>query len=754
MVWELELTLQQLQNELASVSQKDDDDKAGSGALSQNFINQAARFIESSLHDIPLNTTLPRSLPDALLSYINNRHIRQQIIEVSARTRSDPATFQRSTLGPSMPTGRWIRHQIASEESPSIWTKLKHGQAAYPNAKSRHQTDRPDVRSIVRATFLELAVNSLADEFNLHPKAGDAAAFLMGGAYQRAREDLFAKWEQVQSVRFIRNLYLKDTLRNAIHATNATTKTGFERLVSGRLRDIERNWHPTDLWKFLQDSTPYYRAREETKKKVRSMVEEARQKMSEDKARLYEPHYIDGLAYFDDYFPGNAQASLNTPRAQLLTEAVTKGKMFWPLLSASHTTVRSYSAIQSLIPVGGVLLRRLPDRVQDGMDIVDMSWMKWDEKPRLSFHGRTGSVIETEPLDRATIHLALVYAADARPLAVTIVCRSDCLARRVYLHPALEDTELGRRVIELDRLTFDTLNIPNSEAGTRFCDWKSTLNNQLRTYRWAWAIRLDELAPHGGDRRANPLGETLWGVLRSLAKDADGKPGANVSTLEHLRKKPRFFDENLIEHVETCLRGPVSEECIRQEVRRQRGTYAADTAFRWAAPPPRKIAFRSGVRESGFGLDPEFEFAKEAGDNAALPFYFVVEAALVGKPWFREKEGKWFEPDIGTMTGGNGGSPYRLDLEGLLEREIASRLSDDQSLSKTSRRVAQFTLLQRTFRSALNGQLGADFPLEKLVYLGRDTWSPGIRKAPTDRWIITSGAEIDQGLPSYCTAGI
>lgn len=117
--------------------------------------------------------------------------------------------------------------------------------------------------------------------------------------------------------------------------------------------------------------------------------------------------------------------------------------------SYSHSRQHGHSG------VGGVLFGKPPS---DGdAEVRDLAW-EWVE-------GR--GIVLTVVLDAAEVRLgpapremlatALAYAADGRPTAVTILA-AEAGASRVTVHPALEDTAMGCRLVELDRLTFRWLD--------------------------------------------------------------------------------------------------------------------------------------------------------------------------------------------------------------------------------------------------------------------------------------------------------
>jgi len=76
-------------------------------------------------------------------------------------------------------------------------------------------------------------------------------------------------------------------------------------------------------------------------------------------------------------------------------------------------------------------------------------------------------------------------------------------------------------------------------------------------------------------------------------------------------------------------------------------------------------------------------------------------------------------------------------FEGVMEEEstrIVLSGVHNSGEDELLQRLKDFTVLQRLFRLAFNGQLGEEFPVEKLVDLARQTHTPG-PPCPTPRWL-------------------
>ena len=114
---------------------------------------------------------------------------------------------------------------------------------------------------------------------------------------------------------------------------------------------------------------------------------------------------------------------------------------------------RSFRRLRAYYKVGGVLVGREPDEVAKGLDLVGIDFAFDEMGAGLTIHSThsDGTKTTVGPYDPAVAHLALAYAADGRPVTVTIVPAPPLADRKILLHPALVDTEVGCHAIRLDQ---------------------------------------------------------------------------------------------------------------------------------------------------------------------------------------------------------------------------------------------------------------------------------------------------------------
>jgi hypothetical protein len=218
-------------------------------------------------------------------------------------------------------------------------------------------------------------------------------------------------------------------------------------------------------------------------------------------------------------------------------------------LESFATRARAFRSLISSPRVGGVLIGREPGMSSPGqaIDLTDLRWEVESQNVRMIVSSRDGVVHRSLSFRRDLAELALAYAADGRPIAVTIINSSPLAERRVLLHPALVDTALGRAVIQSDLIIFKLIqDLP------WYKDAYDAVRNQVELYRRAWAIRqlvlkpLEVLTPeyleelertmHRGDR------SLLTATLRDPAAIRD--PARSPLTV-----KSAYFDQTLVDGV-------------------------------------------------------------------------------------------------------------------------------------------------------------------------------------------------------------
>jgi len=98
-----------------------------------------------------------------------------------------------------------------------------------------------------------------------------------------------------------------------------------------------------------------------------------------------------------------------------------------------------------------------------------------------------GAELRSAPFPASIAYQALNYAADGRPLAVTMATAKPLPELKILLHPTLLDTSLGARIVDLDRLV-DKHTGETPDHFREVATLRVTYEHAL--YQLAWAQRL------------------------------------------------------------------------------------------------------------------------------------------------------------------------------------------------------------------------------------------------------------------------
>jgi len=118
----------------------------------------------------------------------------------------------------------------------------------------------------------------------------------------------------------------------------------------------------------------------------------------------------------------------------------------------------------------------------------------------------------------------------------------------------------------------------------------------------------------------------------------------------------------------------------------------------------------SGVRETAYTLDDAFNFMTGTDSDGPLwPLDFIVQAVPIRVDGYPINIGEDWEPwEFPSIAEG-----VRALVANEINTNSGARLVFDD--------ISEFVVLQRLFRSALEGHLGLDFPLHTLIDLQRST---------------------------------
>lgn len=483
----------------------------------------------------------------------------------------------------------------------------------------------------------------------------------------------------------------------------------------------------------------------------------ARKFLSEVKQSGYKPLFgqstvLDGMSVYDDYFPGRLFDDYRSARSRLVRQVFSKSPLTPPSSGSVFRSGRSFDRLTGRARLGGVLIGREPNAGEGKLDFVDVGW-SWDDQDKqliLRFVDSTGRVVNFPPTASATVNLALAYVADGRPVAVTMINGSPFdRVWRVLLHPTLKDTNLGCAAIRLDQIV-DGIDDKNFKQRRRL--EVSKIEKEIELYEFAWGARFislqSELKVSAAMGKRSDLFEQLGDMAKQAAErtpkfnELDGDYGRNTVISE----RPDFFDRRLVAHISSCLSSnQINDklaECIRVESRKDMLQYKRD-GLKWAAPPP-GYRIISGVRERAYGMDSDLWLGSNEDWSKTDPLAFGIQVLFSTRPWLRDSQMPWFTEGYAVQVDKENVLPWNLRVGDQVAHTLTSKdgLTGEQKV--VYEEMSKFTILQRVFKMALQGSLGARLPVEKLVDLAKDTALKESEYRPTNRWLPQTGGQFSQ----------
>jgi hypothetical protein len=463
---------------------------------------------------------------------------------------------------------------------------------------------------------------------------------------------------------------------------------------------------------------------------------------------------------------------MDLARAAPSAEAEGIGEMLLSGLSQA----RSFEALSGFSRVGGVLIGNLPKAATTapGFEVRDLRWDVVDDNHiRLVVTDSNGTEYRSIPHRKELVYRALVYAADGRPLTATMTTARPLPDLKILLHPALVDTPLGYRAIEIDRFV-DVYT--GSEGGGKLSADRAAASERvyahLALYQYARACRIqaalsDFPLPQVQSEFAAGA-ELEKQQSRELALQALKDPDALTDPRRSpLTAKSEFFDPDLVKTLSEAANHCAGDLAKFDSLTRDASTQAIAPEFQsWmrqfksalaredgttlkfllsqlkerqpyfqqvTADAPEFVIW-SGVREKDFQAAPG-DLLMVAGAAPARPFRFMLQVAFTSPPMFGPKAGSkdysddqpWEFPELAEAIDQRVNGVFDADPTG----RDAGIMHD----------MAEFALLQRLFRAGFAGRLGESFPMEKLVALtrvvapaGHPSTGPSVTACRTPRW--------------------
>jgi hypothetical protein len=403
----------------------------------------------------------------------------------------------------------------------------------------------------------------------------------------------------------------------------------------------------------------------------------------------------------------------------------------------SYARSRSFSMARGFARVGGVLIGRPPERHPQTLNVTAIGWTENGGNVSLRLGGSQSRTLG--PFPASAVDRALQYAADGRVTTVTMTSAAPLFELKILLNPVLEDSSIGAAAIELDRFV-DTYarKVPSVRAE------ETRIQGQYALYVAAWTLRqialLEIIAKHRGDaeqqlQRARSRVERLLPSIDAALRQPRGDLMSPQRSI--LAAKPAFFDMRLVRLIDSAAAAG-GAEAWRNELLAS-FTAAAEATLtdrargenaikEWFGEPARFEVW-SGVREQPWTADPAFGFVATPANDELWPFQFMLQASFVSEPKFGD--GK---PDDSPFEYTN----VSADIRSAVARGIHSPEGMRSNHPRVVEQMREFAVLQRVFRLALAGQLGRNFPLERLTDLAAVV-RPHRTVERTPRWNVRPG---------------
>lgn len=457
---------------------------------------------------------------------------------------------------------------------------------------------------------------------------------------------------------------------------------------------------------------------------------------------------------YEGFFPATERSAA---RSTVLGEAAAaKGEQAVARAGvAAVARARSFTLLRGFSRVGGVLIGQEP---QPGkLDVRRLDWTLDRENLTLTIGFADGHSAKVGPFHASVANLALGYAADGRVLTATMTKADPLTELRILLHPILVDTPLGCRAIEIDRYVDES----SSESNAR--ERQSIL---LHIQSWLYAVARTQLVNAVFDADNAKILARSDEELVSQAESMAATPATEVDTSKSvfdaafrdpalilspqyspLKSKSRYYSTRIVKLMEDCLTPNRSfadfHDCVAKRAKAIALSDAEELKSKeninWTAPTP-KFEIWSGVRERPYTLDPALSFAGAApAEPPPAPFDFIIQVSFTSPP-YGDLKTPWFEEQDTDLK--DDSEPWKFPEAGLeTTKHVLKLVKSDREKENTVGGMREFVWLQRLFRAGLAGNLGSDFPVERLTELGMVT-APFVKRQRTMRWNVRTPPEL------------
>lgn len=324
------------------------------------------------------------------------------------------------------------------------------------------------------------------------------------------------------------------------------------------------------------------------------------------------------------------------------------------------------------------------------LPLESFEWVKSGSRIEFILTPKGQDPVRVGSYDAGLVNMALAFAADGRPDLASlpqmvfeqddrILSYMNSITSRIVVHPAIRDTTMACDAVNVDRFVdvFMRADLTGSGTDDIFEAWKANVDLSFLS-----DPELDQ------------------STIKSFAKKCGiGNECFPVDTYSAARMDLSGYRDYLM--------------CLDEDAGECQPYVGTDTGG---------FTMTSTVREQPYKLDSEFGFLTGRSSSSPLwPFKFAMGAVPL------------------SMTGEELalGDDFNLWDFPAMEEPVAQMVADSMlaytPTHNSFRRLRDFTVLQRLFKTALDGQFGGEFPFDSLVELQQAT-SDNITIKATGNW--------------------
>jgi hypothetical protein len=457
----------------------------------------------------------------------------------------------------------------------------------------------------------------------------------------------------------------------------------------------------------------------------------------------------EALAEYSTHFPASTQAAMRTSQVRVMQQMTTTGgggaweniaQALGQAAQGLAQNSRSFVRLRGFSRVGGVLIGNDPEKPCTPLHYRDLRWEIDGARTRFILVDQKGQKSVSRWWRTSIAGQALAYAADGRPLAVTMVSAKPLRELKILIHAALVDTGLGRRITDLDRFVDEFTGSEDRNREVAAARRKATeavyAQNALYAYAWAERARTVALELKNDDtilrtiaERVGVSSETLRGFVErgneraeEIIQESETSADATETTLaargfeegmaaledtsqSPLLVKKEFFEPSLVSAMKTARRDAKTFSEFGKNICATSNTSTPDIGALLTSPP--EFIVWSGVRERPYRLTLEDFFVAE---SASLPeaLDFMLQVAFTSAPNVEDKNYADAEP-------------WEFPaLRAKIHETVLRSIEADTRARAIYDAATEFTLLQRFFRIGFDGLLGDEFPVENFGQLAQE----------------------------------